>query len=100
MVDNFDLQGRNSLLFHLKKDKGKKTKKKRKQIDSKWSIIDCSVESSVGYKPTVRKYFILHGKYKHTTDNSNDMRVLVNKHRKSRKLQRLCTGQERVKCSN
>ena len=62
----------------------KKALKKRKREESDSSVVESSEESTKACRPT-RKYCILQGKCSHSTDNCNDLRAMVNKHKQRKK---------------
>ena len=64
--------------------KPRKALKKRKREDSDSSIVESSEESTEARRPT-RKYCILHRKCTHSTDNCNDLRAMVKKHKQKKK---------------
>ena len=57
---------------------------KRKREDSDSSVVESSEEFTEALRRT-RKYCILHGKCSHSTDNSNNLRAMINKHKQKKK---------------
>ena len=79
-VENFELkEDKNKSSAAFKKFR-KKYHKKRKREDSDSSVIESSKESTEACRP-IKKYCILHGKCRHSTDNCKELRAMVNKHK-------------------
>ena len=64
--------------------KSKKSIKKRKRDDSNPSVVESSKISTEARRP-IKKYYILHCKCSHSTDNCKDLRAMVNKHKQKKK---------------
>ena len=65
-----------------KKTNEERFNKKRKWKDSDSSIVEFCTESSLSFKPVVRKYYVLNGIRNHIADNYKDLKSMVNKHKK------------------
>ena len=61
-----------------------KSHKKRKREDSDSSVVESSKDSTEARRPT-RKDYILHGKFSHSTENCNNLRAMVSKHKQKKK---------------
>ena len=82
-VDNLDPKEDNKNSSVATK-KIKKSYKKRKREDSDYSVVESREEWTEARRP-IRKYYILHGKCSHSTDNCKDLRAMVNKHKQKKK---------------
>ena len=60
--------------------KSKKSHKKRKREDSDSSVVESSKESTKARCPN-KKYCILHGKCRHSTDNCKGLHAMSSKHK-------------------
>ena len=69
----------------------RKNHNKSKLDNSDSSVVESSGQLSIDYKP-VRKFYILHGKCNHTTDNYKELESLANKHEKKKKLEDIGAG--------
>ena len=58
--------------------------KKRKREDFDSSIADFSEESTEARRPN-KKYYILYGKWSHSTDNFKDLRAIISIHKWKKK---------------
>ena len=80
--------------------KPKKSHKKRKRENSNSSVVESSKESTEGCHPS-KKYWILHRKCSHATNNCKDLHAIVNKHKqKRRRVSGIMERATRAKYSN
>ena len=63
--------------------KAKISHKKRKREDSNSSVVESSEESTEARRPS-KKYCILDGKCRYSTDNCKDLLAMVNKHKQTK----------------